>query len=126
VTTPVWRAVDHVQLAIPVGTEPTAEHFWVDLLGFEMRPKPPTMAARGGRWFVAGGVTIHVGADPDFHPARKAHPAILVGALDALVETLGHHGVGVRWDDEQPGVRRCFLDDPFGNRIELIDAVATG
>ncbi len=109
-------------MAIPPGGEDEAERFWVDLLGFTVRPKPPAMAARGGRWFAAGEVAIHVGADPDFHPARKAHPALVVDALDALVHRLGEGGVAVRWDDEQPGVRRCFVDDPFGNRVEMIDA----
>ena len=32
-------------------------------------------------------------------------------------------GHGVRFDDEIPGVRRCYVDDPFGNRIELIECV---
>jgi hypothetical protein len=30
-------------------------------------------------------------------------------------------GIGVRWDDEIPTTRRCFVEDPFGNRIELIE-----
>ena len=30
-------------------------------------------------------------------------------------------GVPVRPDHELPGVRRCHIDDPFGNRIELIE-----
>jgi catechol 2,3-dioxygenase-like lactoylglutathione lyase family enzyme len=25
-----------------------------------------------------------------------------------------------RWEDDQPGMRHCYLDDPFGNRIELV------
>jgi hypothetical protein len=29
-------------------------------------------------------------------------------------------GVEVRDDDSIPGVRRCHIFDPFGNRIELI------
>jgi hypothetical protein len=29
---------------------------------------------------------------------------------------------GVRWSEEVPGTVRCHLDDPFGNRLELIDA----
>jgi hypothetical protein len=34
---------------------------------------------------------------------------------------LADAGVRVRWDDELPDVRRCHVDDCFGNRIELID-----
>jgi catechol 2,3-dioxygenase-like lactoylglutathione lyase family enzyme len=115
------RRLDHVQLAIPAGGEPQAEAFYCGILGFEVLPKPPVMAARGGRWFGSNGVQIHVGVEKDFRPARKAHPAIAVDGLDALVARLADAGVAVRWDDEIPGTRRCFVDDPFGNRIELVE-----
>jgi catechol 2,3-dioxygenase-like lactoylglutathione lyase family enzyme len=115
------KRLDHVQVAMPEGGEAQAEAFYADLLGFQVVPKPPLLAARGGRWFERNGVQIHAGAEKDFRPARKAHPAIVVGGLDDLVAVLSQAGVGVRWDDEVPGTRRCFVDDPFGNRIELIE-----
>jgi catechol 2,3-dioxygenase-like lactoylglutathione lyase family enzyme len=115
------QRLDHVQLAIPEGGEARAEEFYAGLLGFEIVPKPPALAVRGGRWFARNGVQLHVGVDRDFHPARKAHPALVVRSLDALVERLAKVGIGVRWDDEMPKVRRCYVDDPFGNRIELIE-----
>jgi hypothetical protein len=67
-------------------------------------------------------VTLHLGVEKPFVPARKAHPALVVDALDALVSALVTGGHGVRFDDAVPGVRRCYVDDPFGNRIELIEA----
>ena len=117
--------LDHVQLAMPPGEEQAAERFYCDLLGFEVLEKPPILAARGGRWFGAdrGRVQVHLGAESDFRPARKAHPALGVESLDALVTLLERAGMPVRWDEENPGVRRCYVDDPFGNRIELIDVV---
>jgi len=30
-------------------------------------------------------------------------------------------GASWKWDVDLPGVRRLYVDDPFGNRIELID-----
>jgi catechol 2,3-dioxygenase-like lactoylglutathione lyase family enzyme len=113
-------ALDHVQLAMPPGQEETAEAFYAGLLGLDIVPKPPILAARGGRWFEAGPVQIHLGAEEDFRPARKAHPALVIDDLDALVATLDGAGIGVRWSEELPHTRRCFVDDPFGNRIELI------
>ena len=113
--------LDHVQLAIPPGMEAQAEAFYCGILGFEVLPKPPSMAARGGRWFARNGVQIHVGIEADFRPARKAHPAIALRGLDDLAAGLARAGVAVRWDDEIPGTRRCFVDDPFGNRIELVE-----
>jgi catechol 2,3-dioxygenase-like lactoylglutathione lyase family enzyme len=115
------KRIDHVQVAIPEGGEARAEAFYSGILGLDILPKPAPLAARGGRWFGRGGVQIHVGIEEDFRPARKAHPALVFAGLDALVARLEHGGFPVRWDDEIPTTRRCFTEDPFGNRIELIE-----
>ena len=115
-------ALDHVQLAMPKGGDMEAERFYQDQLGLARVPKPPALASRGGCWFTNGAVQVHLGVDPEFVPARKAHPAVVVEDLDALVAVLEEGGRAVRFDDELPGVRRCYVDDPFGNRIELIEA----
>jgi catechol 2,3-dioxygenase-like lactoylglutathione lyase family enzyme len=112
--------LDHVQLAMPSGEEVCADAFYVGMLGFEVLEKPPVLAARGGRWYRAGDVHVHLGVDADFRPAKKAHPALVIGDLDRLVEELTAGGIDVVWDDNLAGVRRCYVDDPFGNRIELI------
>jgi catechol 2,3-dioxygenase-like lactoylglutathione lyase family enzyme len=114
--------LDHVQLAMPAGGEAAAEAFYRDVLGFGQEPKPMPLAARGGCWFRRGSVVLHLGVEGDFRPARKAHPALVVEGLDALAVALAGAGHPVRWDAELPGVRRCHVDDPFGNRIELIAA----
>ena len=114
-----WVAIDHVQVAIPVGAEDAARRFYGGVLGLVEVPKPPSMAARGGAWFQAGPVKVHVGADPSFAAARTAHPALVRQDLRRFVAAAG---LEVRWDDEIPGVVRCHVEDPFGNRIELIDA----
>jgi hypothetical protein len=113
-------AIDHVQLAMPAGGEAAAEAFYVGLLDLVRVPKPPTMAARGGCWFERGAVRLHLGVEADFRPARKAHPALVVRDFDALVARLRDAGVEVRLSNEIPGSRRGHVDDPFGNRIELI------
>jgi catechol 2,3-dioxygenase-like lactoylglutathione lyase family enzyme len=115
-------AVDHVQLAMPPGGEAAARAFYAGVLGLEERPKPPALAARGGCWFSNGLVTLHLGVEDDFRPARKAHPALVVEGLDALCAELESASGAVRFDGEVPGVRRCYVGDPFGNRIELIEA----
>ena len=114
----VVRAIDHVQLAIPAGGEASARAFYTGVLGLVEVPKPAALAARGGCWFERGDVRVHVGVEADFRPARKAHPAFVVAGLVALV---ARRGLTVTWSDEIPGTRRCHIDDPFGNRIELID-----
>jgi len=114
--------LDHVQVAAPAGCEAAARAFYGEILGLAEVHKPAALAARGGVWFAcgAGGQQLHVGVDDPFAPARKAHPALLVDDLDALVGRLGADAV--HWDDTIPGVRRCYVSDPFGNRLELVAA----
>ncbi|HSP65584.1 MAG TPA: hypothetical protein VLO10_05270, partial [Candidatus Deferrimicrobium sp.] len=72
------RAIDHVQLAMPAGGEERASAFYEALLGIPRVAKPAHLARRGGCWFEAGTVRIHLGVEADFRPARKAHPALVV------------------------------------------------
>ena len=116
---PVWVGIDHVQLAMPVGGEPVARAFYVGVLGFVELPKPAVMAARGGCWFEAGPVKLHLGAEAQFVPARKAHPALV---MRGLVDFIAAHALPASWNDEIVDTVRCHIDDPFGNRIELIEA----
>lgn len=111
---------DHVQLAMPSGEEAAAVAFYADLLGLEHVGKPESLAGRGGCWFAAPGVAVHLGVEDGFRPARKAHPALLVDGLDELVSRLESAGVEVRLGDTVDGRVQRFCDDPFGNRIELV------
>ena len=116
-------ALDHVQLAMPPGMEEAARDFYGRLIGLEEIPKPPRLAARGGAWFGSGAVQIHLGVEPEFRPARKAHPAIRVEGLDLLAHRLGSAGYEIRFDEELPGCRRFYVDDPFGNRLEFLQPI---
>lgn len=116
----------HVMLAIPRGSEDRMRPFYVDLLGMLELPKPPALAARGGLWVRGDALEIHLGVEDDFRPAKKAHPGIRVGDLDALAERFAQHGVAVQWDNENfPGHRRFYADDPAGNRLEFIERDGT-
>jgi catechol 2,3-dioxygenase-like lactoylglutathione lyase family enzyme len=118
------RAIDHVQLAMPPGEEAQATAFYEALLGIPRVPKPQHLAARGGCWFESDGVKIHLGVEVDFRPARKAHPALTVDGLDRLVETLAGAGVAVQAGEPLEGYSHVYVDDPFGNRIELMEPVS--
>lgn len=117
-----FTAIDHVQLAMPPGMEDQARAFYGHLLGMQEVEKPAELRKRGGCWFASGPVQIHLGIEPEFHPARKAHPALLCADYDELVGRLKNAGLETKDDDSIPGVRRCHIFDPFGNRIELIRA----
>lgn len=110
------RRLDHVQLAMPAGKEDEATAFYEGLLRLQRVPKPERLAGRGGCWFEKGDLRVHLGVDPDFRPARKAHPAFVVRGLAELAQRLRDAGVPVV-DDEDA----VYVSDPFGNRIELLE-----
>lgn len=115
--------IDHIQLAMPAGAEPAARGFYSGLLGLSQVSKPANLLARGGCWFEQGSIRLHLGIDQDFRPARKAHPAFLVDNLDRLTLRLEAAGVTIAQDEPLAGYRRCYVHDPFGNRIELMQRV---
>lgn len=112
--------LDHVQLAMPAGGEAAARGFYQGVLGIPEVAKPPHLASRGGCWFEHGAVKLHLGVDAAFVPARKAHPALIVRDLAALVAQLHAAGFTVVQDQPLAGYTRCYVDDPFKNRIELM------
>ena len=122
--TAVHRVVrlDHVQLAMPAGGEERATAFYEGVLGIPRVPKPAELAARGGCWFERDRLRVHLGVEEDFRPARKAHPALAVTGIDALCAALEAAGHPVRRAEDVPGTPQWYVDDPFGNRIELVPA----
>ena len=116
----------HVQLAMPHGREDDARSFYVAVLGFSELPKPASLARRGGAWFRSGAAEVHLGVEDDFRPARKAHPALLVEDLAAIVERCAGAGHPVSRDEPLPGYDRIYVADPFGNRIELLQVRSGG
>lgn len=113
-------ALHHVQLAMPRGHEDAARLFYVKILGFAEMTKPENLARRGGAWFRSGSAEVHLGVEDDFRPARKAHPALLVDDLAAVVERCAGAGYPVTSDESLSGYDRVYVADPFGNRIELL------
>ncbi|MGW3916711.1 glyoxalase [Streptomyces sp. NPDC005070] len=114
-------ALDHVQLAAPPGSEDRLRAYYVDALGMTETPKPPVLAARGGCWFRAGAVELHLGIEASFRPAKKAHPGLRVTGIDACAARIAAAGFPVIWDEDLPGHRRFFSEDPVGNRLEFLE-----
>jgi catechol 2,3-dioxygenase-like lactoylglutathione lyase family enzyme len=121
-SSPFSYGLHHVQIAIAPGSEDECRRFYVDILGMAEIDKPPVLAARGGLWVRADTLEIHLGAEQDFRPARKAHPGIRVGDLDLLAKRLSENHVEVTWDDNFPGHRRFYAFDNLGNRLEFLQA----
>src|SRR5918995_4886420 len=118
---PVLEAIDHVQLAAPPGCEEEARRFFGGLLGLEELEKPEPLRDRGGVWFRVGAQQLHVGVEADFAAARKGHPALSARRYDGLLARLRAAGVTMADDSSIPGLRRCYVADPWGNRIELVE-----
>ena len=112
--------LDHVQVAMPPGREDAVRAFYGAALGLTEIPKPPPLATRGGVWYAVGDLQLHLGVAEDFSPATKAHPAFRVADAAALAQRLQAAGFAVRWDSALPGRSRFYTDDPFGNRIEIL------
>ena len=116
--------IDHVQIAIPAGGEDEGRAFFGTLLGLKELPKPPENQKRGGCWFAAGSQQLHLGVDPDFRAAHKAHIGLKTNALDEVRSLLERAGYTIVSGNDVDGRRRFFTDDPFGNRIEFMDRTA--
>jgi catechol 2,3-dioxygenase-like lactoylglutathione lyase family enzyme len=115
--------LDHVQLAMPKGEEALARLFYGGVMGLQEVKKPRELHHRGGAWFVGpGGVAVHLGVMDPFKPSVKAHAAFRVASLERARNRLATHRVDVIEDDSGSTVRRVYIHDPFGNRLELIDA----
>ena len=113
-------SIHHVQVAIPAGGEGKARDFYGELLGFSEVAKPDNLRGRGGVWFQTGNLQLHLGVDPDFRSARKAHVAFRVEDLGGIRSRLEAAGCATTDDQPLDGYQRCYVDDPFGNRTELL------
>jgi catechol 2,3-dioxygenase-like lactoylglutathione lyase family enzyme len=109
---------------MPYGREEEARAFYEGVLGIPEVQKPPNLAKRGGCWFVRDTLRVHLGVEDDFRPARKAHPAFLVEDLSGLRSLLEAAGFRPRSDEPLEGYDRIYVDDPFGNRIELLEPLS--
>ena len=108
---------------MPAGQEDEARAFYGDLLGFPEVAKPENLAKRGGCWFETGNLQLHVSVEKEFAPARKAHVAYEVDDLDAMRARFEAAGVAIVEDEPLPGYRRFYVADPFGNRVEILQAL---
>jgi ubiquinone/menaquinone biosynthesis C-methylase UbiE len=116
---------DHVQLAMPRGEEQRARAFYGETLGLRERAKPAALAGRGGVWFRCGDRELHLGVEDGFQPQRKGHPAFRVADLAAMRERLAAAGAPIGEDTPLPGRLRFETRDPFGNRLEFQQVLAT-
>lgn len=119
----MFFALHHVQLAMPKGGEAEALAFYQGVLGLTPVEKPAPLQARGGVWFESGALRLHLGIETPFVPAKKAHPALETADLSAVIAVLQRHQIAFQPDADLPGIRRLYVADPFGNRLELLERI---
>ena len=111
--------IDHVQIAVPHAQEAETLAFYRDVLGLAEIAKPAQLAGRGGAWFLAGGLQLHIGVDPEPSPRSKRHVCFLVADLAVARAAALAAGLAIADDEPADGLVRFFIRDPAGNRIEV-------
>ena len=114
--------LSHINVTMPKGSEDIARSFYGAHLGLREIPKPEPLRVRGGVWFDAGGIDIHLSVEePRFGPDAQRHFGIECVDVDGLKSKLKTAGVEI--DNGRPAPwKRFFVRDPFGNRIEIHEA----
>ena len=101
------------------GGEETARAFYNQLLGLAEIPKPELLRVRGGVWFDAGGLDIHISVEDSRTGGDvQRHFGLETSDLENLRRRLEATGAEIEQGRQAPW-RRFFVRDPFGNRIEI-------
>jgi len=116
------QGVDHIQLPIPIGAAAQARAFYEGLLGLS-EVRHPALDKPGTLRFSLGWQRLDLSEGFYTGVAPQAHLALSVQGLAAIVHRLRQAGVPF---EEAPldDVARLYVEDPFGTRLELIDALA--
>jgi catechol 2,3-dioxygenase-like lactoylglutathione lyase family enzyme len=123
---PQLLRIDHAQISIPINSESQARQFYCTLLGLKEVPKPATLTNRGGFWVALGDMHIHFGAEDGVdRRATKAHLAYQVQNLAEWRKVLIRNGIEVVEGIPIPGRNRFEFRDPFGNRVEFVERLAS-
>lgn len=112
-------AIDHVQMTVPRALEAECLAFYREVLGLAEIVKPEELRARGGAWFQVGAIQFHIGVDPEASPASKRHVCFRVPDLAAARADVATKGVAIEGEGMAEGLKRFFIRDPAGNRIEI-------
>jgi catechol 2,3-dioxygenase-like lactoylglutathione lyase family enzyme len=114
--------LSHINVTMPKGSEDVARDFYGGLLGLREIPKPGPLRVRGGVWFEAGGLEIHLSIEEQrLESDAQRHFGFECADLDEMRAKL--MTAGIKIDDGRPSPwRRFFVRDPFGNRIEIHEA----
>jgi catechol 2,3-dioxygenase-like lactoylglutathione lyase family enzyme len=111
--------LSHINITMPKACEAIARSFYPGLLGLKGIPKPDSIRNRGGVWFEADGLDVHVSVEENRNgPDALRQFGLECENVDDLRAKLTV--AGITTEDGRPTPwRRFFVRDPFGNRIEI-------
>lgn len=111
--------VDHVQLPIPPGGARTARRFYQELLGLA-EWRDPVLDRPGVLRFALGAQRLDLSEGAYTGVAPQAHLALSVQDLTPLLQRLRDAGHPV--DPARLSEGLAYTEDPFGNRLKLLQA----
>jgi catechol 2,3-dioxygenase-like lactoylglutathione lyase family enzyme len=119
------KRLQHVSICIEAGREDEARRFYGEALGLREKPRPMGLKDRDLIWFDIGEDEheIHLlRTDPAaLVPPRAAdHLCIEVDDIDAMRAHLNAHDVPIKEASVIDNRPRFFVEDPFGNSVELV------
>ncbi len=116
-------AIDHVQVTVSRERLQAAVRFYGEVLGLTPAPRPGKPGE--GTWYQIGPVQLHLAIEDrasDGANRSRRHVCYRVRDLAAAERRLREAGVTILPDERPiPGVRRFFIEDPGGNRIEIAE-----
>jgi catechol 2,3-dioxygenase-like lactoylglutathione lyase family enzyme len=121
-TMPAVLRLQHTSVPMPADGHEAARRFYGGALGMaEVKPPASLMVGRLV-WFRAGpdGHEVHVFVDEGMTAkSAEQHLCLQVDDLSALRTQLDQHGVAIEETVAITNRPRLFVNDPFGNKIEL-------
>lgn len=110
-------------IAVVVQDVERALPFYKELFALPERPRSTEgLTKNRGAWLQLGAQELHLQERKESPPKSDQHFALLTDDLDGIVRRA--RAIGARVDESKPieGIRkRCFVYDPDGNRIELLE-----
>lgn len=115
------KAINHVQVTVPPALEAPCKAFYGEVLGLTEIEKPEPLKSRGGAWFSIGTSQLHMSLeDRADGTTSKRHVCYEVANLAAAKAHFEAAGIEITNEATEPhGLKRFFIRDPAGNRVEI-------
>lgn len=110
--------IEHIHITAPAELQDDVAEWYRTCLLLEDIKKPEGTRP-GGYWFHAGAQELHISID-EHNPPRDSHFALVVDALEPVIDCLRENGCHIEQATTIPGRHRFFTRDPAGNRVEIV------